>query len=129
MSFSKVKIDKADRNFSWYVRLRDGKCLRCSTPVTLNDKGLPVSHQASHFQGRRKEATRFDEENVCTLCASCHGRFTENPYEHTAWQVKRLGQEAVDKIVLRSNTYMKKDRKLAEIYWKQRLVEDFNVKV
>lgn len=112
-----ITIDRADEVFSQWIRLRDKKCLRCGSLVKFNLKGLPVSHQASHFRGRRKESTRFNEDNVCTLCAGCHSYFTANPAEHYNWQVKRLGQKKVDEVVLLSNTYMKKDRQLQYIYW------------
>lgn len=117
----RIKLDKADKVFSQYIRLRDKECRRCHSPVKLNDKGLPVSHQASHFQGRGKEPTRFDEENVDTLCGGCHMYLTANPAEHYAWQVNLKGQRAVDLIVMRSNTYIKKDRQMAYIYWSERL--------
>lgn len=119
----KIQIDRADKVFSQYIRLRDGKCLRCSSTVRYNEKGLPVSHQASHFQGRGKENTRFNEENVCTLCTGCHMYLTANPAEHYQWQVERLGQAKVDEIVLWSNQYVKKDRKSQAIYWGQKLKE------
>ncbi len=119
----KITRDKADDVFSQFIRLRDKKCMRCYSPVKLNAKGLPVSHQASHFQGRRKEATRFDEENVDTLCGGCHMYFTANPAEHYLWQVEKKGQKTVDMIVLRSNQYHKKDRQLAYMYWSERLKE------
>jgi hypothetical protein len=123
----KIKLDKADTVFSQYIRLRDGECRRCHSPVQFNEKGLPISHQASHFQGRGKEPTRFDEQNVDCLCSGCHQYLTANPGEHYMWQVSMKGQAAVDAIILRSNTYMKKDRQLAYMYWKQRLKEDFNL--
>lgn len=116
----KVKIDKADMIFSKYIRKRDGKCRRCYSLVRYNDKGDPVTHQASHFQGRRKESTRFDEENVDCLCGGCHQYFTANPGEHYEWQVKIKGQKKVDEIILRSNQYYKKDREMAWMYWKER---------
>jgi len=119
----RIKIDPADEIFSKYIRLRDKQCRRCKSPVEFNSKGDPISHQASHFQGRRKESTRFDEENVDCLCAGCHLYFTANPGEHYQWQVSMKGQKAVDLIILRSNTYVKKDRKLAKIYWTQRYKE------
>lgn len=119
----KVKIDKADAVFSKYIRLRDMECRRCHSKVELNAKGDPVSHQNSHFQGRAKEATRFDEENCDTLCGACHMYFTANPAEHYMWQVKTKGQKAIDNLVLRSNTYQKKDRAMAFIYWTERLKE------
>lgn len=119
----KIKRDKADDIFSKYIRKRDKKCRRCFSLVEFNSKGDPISHQASHFQGRRKESTRFDEENVDTLCGGCHMYFTANPAEHYLWQVKTKGQKTVDMIVLRSNTYQKKDRELTYLYWKERYKE------
>lgn len=127
MSF-KIKIDKADKVFSQYIRLRDGRCLRCLIPVELNSKGLPVSLQASHFQGRGKENTRFNEDNVCALCMGCHMYFTAHPGEHYQWQVKRLGQDKVDEIILWSNQYLKKDRQSQFLYWSQKLKELHAVK-
>lgn len=119
----KIKIDLADKLFSQWIRLRDGKCLRCGVALRLNDKGEPISLQASHFQGRGKENTRFDPDNVCTLCMGCHMYFTAHPAEHYLWQVKRLGNKKVDEIVLKSNMYIKKDRKLQAMLWKQELAK------
>jgi hypothetical protein len=51
----------------------------------------------------------------------CHQYFTSHPAEHYAWQVKRLGQETVDKLVLSSNMYCRKDRKSEAMYWRQEL--------
>jgi len=117
----KITIDQADKLFSQYIRLRDMKCMRCGSPVRLNEKGLPISHQASHFQGRRKEATRFEPKNLDCLCTGCHMYFTANPGEHYQWQVAQKGQTAVDCIILQSNGYLKKDRKLQAMLWKQEL--------
>lgn len=116
-----IKIDPADVAFSQWIRLRDGRCLRCKKPVVLNGKGMPVSLQASHFQGRGKESTRFDVENVCALCTGCHAYFTAYPAEHYLWQVHRLGQDVVDALVLRSNMMVKKDRKSELMYWRAEL--------
>lgn len=118
-----IKLDPADSAFSQWIRLRDKKCLRCKKPVMLNEKGLPVSLQASHFQGRGKESTRFDPENVCALCTGCHAYFTAYPAEHYLWQVQRLGQQTVDALILRSNMTVKKDRKMELIKWRAALKE------
>lgn len=122
-----IKRDKADEVFSWYIRLRDMECKRCHSPVELNNKGLPITHQCSHFMGRGKEATRFNENNGDTLCGGCHQFFTANPALHYQWQVEQKGQELVDKLVLWSNQYKKKDRTMDFLYWKTRLKEDFNI--
>ena len=119
----RIKRDPADDIFSKYIRKRDAECRRCHSRVQFNKQGDPITHQASHFQGRRKEATRFDEDNVDCLCSGCHQYFTANPGEHYQWQVKVKGQDMVDKIILRSNTYMKKDRVMARLYWEERYKE------
>lgn len=115
----RIKIDLADSAFSKYIRLRDSECRRCHSPVQFNSKGDPITHQASHFQGRRKEATRFDPENVDCLCFYCHQYFTANPYEHTEWQIAVKGRSVVDTVVLRSNQYMKKDRVMQRLIWEK----------
>lgn len=115
----RITRDKADDIFSKYIRLRDGKCLRCGSPVKFNEKGDPISHNASHFQGRRKEATRFNPLNCDTLCFSCHQYFTANPAEHYLWQVQKKGQVTVNEIIVRSNSYKKKDRKFDALIWGQ----------
>jgi len=114
-----MKLDPADQWFSKYVRLSQGECQRCHSPVKLNAAGDPVSHQASHFQGRRKEATRYDLENVDCMCSGCHRYFTAMPYEHVQWQIQKKGEQTVNQIILRSNQYKKKDRKLEAMIWKQ----------
>ncbi len=91
-----IKRDKADTVFSQYIRLRDMECRRCHSPVQLNDKGMPVSHQASHYMGRGKENTRFNELNVDTLCGGCHMHFTAHPALHVEWQIEMKGQKVVD---------------------------------
>ncbi len=115
-----VKIDKADRIFSLYIRTRDNwTCQRCGKKYNPPTQAL----HCSHFMGRGKEATRFDEDNADAMCYGCHRYFTAHPAEHYAWQIKTKGQKKVDSIILRSNTYQKKDRQTAYLYWKQQLNE------
>lgn len=123
MGFRKIKRDKADIVFSQYIRLRDMECRRCHSPVQLNSQGLPISHQASHFMGRAKENTRFNELNVDTLCAACHMYLTAHPAEHYLWQVANKGQKTVDNLVFWSHEHVKKDRDMAYLYWKKRLAQ------
>lgn len=117
----KIRIDKADLLFSQYIRMRDHKCTRCGSPVQFNDKGLPVSHHASHFFGRGKESTRFDPMNVSTHCHGCHAYLTAHPLEHVEWKKQQIGQREFDLLVLRANTPQKKDRKMALIQAKELL--------
>ena len=120
MSFG-IKIRPSDKLFSQYIRLRDSKCMRCSSLVQFNSAGMPISHQASHFQGRRKENTRFDPENVDTMCGACHQYLGANPYEHVAWQMKYKGRTIVEGVIIRSNSYKKRDDKMEVIIWRAAL--------
>ncbi len=120
----KIKIDPADRYFALWIKERDNwTCQRCGKKYERGSQGL----HNSHFQGRRKENSRFMPENCDALDFGCHAYFTANPAEHTSWQVARKGQDMVDRIVLASNLYRKKDRQAELLYWKAKLKEDFGV--
>lgn len=118
MSFGKVKIDKADKYFSLYIRTRDNwTCQRCRKQYTPPTSGL----HCSHFIGRGKENTRFDPKNASAHCFGCHQWLTSHPAEHVAWKVEQIGQAAVDELILKSNMYCKKDRASEAMYWQQQL--------
>lgn len=53
---------------------------------------------------------------------------TAHPYEHLEWQTKRLGEEKVQEVQLKSRMYCKKQREEEKMYWKQKLLEDYNIK-
>lgn len=115
---AKIKRDKADAVFSTYVREKaNWTCRRCLKEYIPPTRAL----HASHFQGRGKEATRFDLDNVDALCHGCHQYFTSYPGEHYEWQVKIKGQKLVDSIILKSNSYCKKDRDTVHKKWKKEL--------
>lgn len=120
----KIAIDKADRLFSKWIRSRDEwTCQRCSKRYNPPTSAL----HCSHFMGRGKEATRFEPLNCDAMCYGCHIYLTAHPAEHYEWQLAKKGKKLVDSLVLLSNTYKKKDRKLEAIYWKQKLKEDFGI--
>ena len=113
-----IKIDKADKLFSEYIRTRDNwTCQRCLKRYEPPTGAL----HCSHFMGRGKEATRFEPKNADALCYGCHRYFTAHPAEHYAWQVERKSQAIVDQLVLQSSTYKKKNRDLEAIYWREEL--------
>lgn len=116
----RIKIDKADVTFSHYIRLRDKMCKRCFSPVRLNDKGLPVSHTASHYFGRGKENTRFDPENVDTLCLPCHVKWgSEDREDYRNFKIKQLGEQGFKNLCIRAEMYKKKDRQGSYLYSKK----------
>ena len=113
----KIKIDKADQQFSLYVRTRDKwTCQRCGR---IHEEGSQGLH-CSHFWGRGKENTRFDEVNADAICFGCHNFFHAHPAEHTKWKKKQLGDLEYDLLEKRADTMGKKDRKLMYLVYKQK---------
>jgi hypothetical protein len=114
--WGKVKLDRCDILFSNYLRGKIGHCEFC--------KRSNIRLEASHYFGRRHEATRFDPENVDVLCSYHHRLFHERPADYTEWKKKKLGDKRYKLLEVRSNTYMKKDRKLMLIYLKALIKSD-----
>lgn len=120
----KIKIDPADKVFSQYIRLRDGRCMRCGSAVRVNDKGLPVSHQCSHYYGRKMESVRFDPDNADALCMACHITWGSTMrFAYDEFKLRQLGQERFDALKLRALTTKKKDRKMSLLIVQQLLKE------
>lgn len=98
--------------------------MRCQSPVQFNDKGMPITHQASHYFGRRREGTRFEPDNVDTLCHGCHRYWEKEDREaYREFKFKQLGEERLDSLTLQSRTYHKKDRVMEKLKWQQALKE------
>ena len=125
MNWYKIKLDKADIEFSKFIRLRDKKCKRCGKSGIINSEGLPICGlQASHFYSRRNESTRFDPDNVDALCANCHRKWSgEERKEYEKFKIDQLGKQGFDELTIKANTYQKKDRKMAYMIAKK-LLED-----
>lgn len=79
-------VEKADREFSLWLRAKVGKCEKCGTTEGLTN---------SHYIGRREYATRFDPDNCDVLCFSCHSIFEpRKQYEYRDWKIAKMGAEA-----------------------------------
>lgn len=68
--FKKSELNKLDSHFSRKIRLRDGRCMFGGFP------GCSISDisklQCSHYEGRQRWETRFDENNCIALCMFHH---------------------------------------------------------
>lgn len=119
--WNKIKLDPADKVFSDFIRTRDGwKCQRCGTPYTPPTKAL----QCSHYFGRGAENTRFDPENCDALCTYCHSYWGSTDKEgYRNFKIKQLGQAGFDRLMIRSNTYKKRDRKMSLLVVREMLRE------
>lgn len=112
----KIKIDKADKVFSLYIRERDNwQCQRCRRMYNREDAG---SLHASHFWSRRHESTRFDPDNIDSLCFGCHNLWeSDKQGDYRDLKIKQLGEKGYRDLEIRYNMTTKKDRKLMLIYW------------
>jgi len=112
----RIKRYPCDDVFSQLIRLRDMECVRCHSKVRLNDKGLPVSHEASHYFGRGKWNTRFDTGNVDTLCFACHKIWGSDDKEgYKQFKLNQLGEDMFDLLMLQANSRSQ----LGSNFWKR----------
>jgi len=110
----RIKIRKSDQVFSKYICQKAKKiCARCGnkTPTIQN----------SHFWGRKRENTRFDELNCDALCYGCHQNLGANPGEFRDWKFEQLGEKKYNLLQLRAQTYKKRDDKMDLIVAQQLL--------
>jgi len=124
----KIKLDKADQIFGKYIRLRDGKCMRCGKWAEENQDGdRIVGIECSHFYGRAKKSVRFDPENCDALCTGCHQYWGSTDTEaYRTFKIKQLGEEGFEKLTIRANMPVRDDRKLAYIVAKKLYEQEKN---
>lgn len=111
-----------DKLFSEYIRKRAmqrvGGCERCLT----KKKGYKEL-QNSHFYGRGKHSTRWDETNCAGLCGACHIYVSSHPVIHMEWFKNRLGETEFDLLTYRANHTSKPDMGILTLYFTQKLKE------
>ena len=99
-----IKRTAADKIFSEIIRTRDNwTCQRCLKTIDKFSSKARQGLHCSHFIGRGRYTTRFDERNCVALCYGCHRYFTSNSLEHHEWQHKRLGEEIIVDLHVQSN--------------------------
>lgn len=119
MSFFKVKIDKADRIFGYFIKERDNwRCVRCHA---VYDRGSQAFN-CSHYFGRAHENTRFDPKNCDGLCVGCHNIWESDEYgEYEKFKIKQLGQKGFELLMFSSTLSVKKERENQYVLAKQML--------
>lgn len=121
--FKSNKVRKDDTLFSQYIRKRDKMLCQYNFRCIKGTEGS----QNSHFQKRRHESVRMDEENCDWVCAKCHF-FVENVLNGQkvleAWKLKQLGEKRYLNLLVRTQSYKKKDVEMNVIIIKQ-LMKDF----
>ena len=96
-------VDKADRQFSRFIRLRDaipGGAFRC---ISCGQFKRIEQADCGHFHSRKHMATRFDELNAHAECRACNRFSADHLIKYQENLIRLLGQEQLDKMNLRAN--------------------------
>lgn len=103
-----MKISKADRYFSLFIRLRDcdenrlAKCCTCGKIIDVKYA------DNSHFIGRQHQNTRFDEMNCHTACKKCNGFEEGRKAEYEQFLINKYGADKI--MILKAAGIMSKKR-------------------
>lgn len=103
-TYGKGARGKATRLHSQVVRAR-GRCENCGTTQSL---------QCAHIVSRRYAATRTDENNAFCLCAGCHLRFTDHPFEWVKFVLAKIGVDGYDTLRAKAEAGVKAN----DSFWK-----------
>ena len=118
----KIKLRKADRLFTRIQRFRfDYTCQKCGKEY--DEYGPLQNLGVSHYKGRSREATRFDDDNVTLLCNfPCHHKWGgEEREDYTEYMINRLGQKGFRELVERAESYKKRNDTETEKILKERI--------
>ena len=74
-------LTRADKEFSKFIRERDGRCMFPGCDVSEFEK-----LQCSHYIGRQHRGTRFDPDNCIALCWHHHFKSKLLGYEYQKQQ-------------------------------------------
>lgn len=113
-------VDKADRQFSRFIRLRDAipggafKCISCGKFKRIEQA------DCGHFYSRKNMATRYDERNCNAECRYCNRRSSDHLIGYQENLIQKIGQEAFNDLRLESKKTKKWDefelQELAKYY-------------
>ena len=113
----RIKLRKADRLFTQIQRFRfNYTCQKCGKKYS--EHGSLRNLGVSHYYGRSRENTRYDDDNVTLLCnLPCHRKWGgEERGDYTEYMIERLGQRGFEALTKRANTYKKRnDAEMEEI--------------
>ena len=109
-------IKKIDKVVSYIIRTRDKwTCQRCLTKYEPPTQGL----HCSHYFSRRFMGTRFDLENLISLCYGCH-RLWEGDKQgaYKDLMIKRLGENEYNVLEFKARNVTKFSNSELEILLK-----------
>ena len=95
-------VDKADRQFSRFIRLRvaiPGGAFRC---ISCGQYKRIEQADCGHFHSRKHMATRFDELNAHAECRACNRFSADHLIKYQENLIRLIGQEEFDKLNIRA---------------------------
>lgn len=107
---------KADREFSIFIRTRDGKCVYPGCAI----KDV-FQLQCSHFWGRKNSATRYDPDNCVALCYRHHygdrirGWEYSKHAEYRDYMIAWLGDAKYDALMKRARSTVQRRTAIIEV--------------
>jgi len=99
----KKLVDKLDKIFQLYVRIRDNwKCITCG--ICIYDDTF--SMHAGHYIDRGNHQVRWDEFNVNAQCKSCNAKehWTKNKAPYAQAFIEKYGLEEHENLIHRSRS-------------------------
>ena len=100
-------VDKADRQFSRFIRLRDAipggafKCISCGKFKRIEQA------DCGHFHSRKHMATRFDERNAHAECRACNRFSADHLIKYQENLIRKIGEEEFDELNILAKTTKK----------------------
>lgn len=125
----KIKIRPNDKLNTEYIRLRDkGICYKCGKKIENK-----YNSGVSHYWGRGKESTRYEDDNCDLMCnMPCHKDWehekkikgikgAEYDGEYTKKKRKQLGEKRFNSLMVQAHTTKKRDDKMDRIILKEKI--------
>lgn len=101
--------EKADTEFSKYIRDRDGRCMNPLCPMGLHHRADRDQLDCSHFYGRGVWITRYDPKNCIALCRTCHEMWENDKQgRYREVMIRILGQRVFNTLEKKAMDYIHK---------------------
>lgn len=97
-------VNKLDRLFSLYIRLRDAmpngcvRCISCGKIKTFDDV------DCGHFYSRTHMATRFDEDNCHAECKFCNRFSADHLIAYQTNLIRKIGIGRFEKLGIKAKS-------------------------
>lgn len=97
-------VNKLDRVFSLYIRLRDVmpngyvRCISCGKIKKFEDV------DCGHFHSRRHMSTRYDEDNCSAECRYCNRFSADHLIGYQLNLIKKIGEKRFELLNVKAHT-------------------------